>query len=168
LIATAMGVSREDAATMRLAARVHDLGKIALPDSILTKPGQLTPGEFALMKAHPQLGHDILVNFPQYRKGREIVLAHHERIDGAGYPQGLRGERIPLGARILAVADALDAMTSSRPYRPAMRLHQAMMELRIGRGTQWHAEVVDTVDRLLSFERQPLSFAATRTAVSTA
>src|SRR5262249_4484170 len=168
VIATALGASRDDVATMRLAARVHDLGKIALPDSVLSKPGRLTPGELTLMKTHPQLGHDILMRFPQYRKGREIVLAHHERIDGAGYPRGLSGDRIPLGARVLAVADALDAMTSSRPYRPAMRLHQAMTELRIGRGTQWSAEVVDAVDRLVNAAQPALSFASAAVAVSPA
>jgi HD-GYP domain-containing protein (c-di-GMP phosphodiesterase class II) len=159
LIAAKMGVSREEIATMTLAARVHDLGKIALPDSILSKPGKLTPGELTLMKAHPQLGCDILDKFPQYRKGRKIVLAHHERIDGTGYPRGLSGDQIPLGARILAVADALDAMTSSRPYRPAFRLHQAMTELRLGRGTQWSAAVVDTVDHLLAGAAPQLAFA---------
>jgi HD-GYP domain-containing protein (c-di-GMP phosphodiesterase class II) len=164
LIAAEMGLSREDVTTIRLAARVHDLGKIALPDSILSKPGRLTGGEFTLMKAHPQLGYDILAKFPLYRRGREIVLAHHERIDGKGYPRGLAGNRIPLGARILAVADALDAMTSNRPYRPAFRRHQAMTELRLGRGTQWSAEVVDAVDRLLDVPQPQLAFAATSAA----
>jgi HD-GYP domain-containing protein (c-di-GMP phosphodiesterase class II) len=158
MIAPAMGLSREDIATIRLAARVHDLGKIALPDAVLAKPGMLSPEEFALMKQHPQQGCDILAKFPQYRKGREIVLAHHERIDGRGYPRGLRGPEIPLGAQILAVADALDAMTSNRPYRPAMPLHQAMTELRLGRGTQWSAAVVDTLDRLINVEQRELSF----------
>jgi HD-GYP domain-containing protein (c-di-GMP phosphodiesterase class II) len=159
LIAAAMALSREEAATLRLAARVHDLGKIALPDSILCKTGKLTPGEFTLMKAHPALGCEILAKFPLYRKGREIVLSHHERVDGGGYPRGLREEQIPLGARILAVADALDAMTSNRPYRPAMSRHQALGELHFGRGTQWSAEVVDAVDRLMAARQPALSFA---------
>jgi HD-GYP domain-containing protein (c-di-GMP phosphodiesterase class II) len=167
MIAPAMGLSREDVATIRLAARVHDLGKIALPDSVLSKEGKLTSEEFALMKQHPQHGCDILAKFPQYSKGRQIVLAHHERIDGRGYPRGLRGAQIPLGAQILAVADALDAMTSDRPYRPAMPLHQAMTELRLGRGTQWSAAVVDTLDRLLNVEQRELSF-GTAGALSTA
>ena len=159
VIASAMSLSRDDVATIKLAARVHDLGKIALPDSVLGKPGKLSPDGLALMKSHPQIGFEILAKFPQYRKGREIVLAHHERIDGRGYPRGLRSDQIPIGARILAVADALDAMTSSRPYRPAMRVHQAITELRMGRGTQWSAEVVDTVNRLLDGGQPALAFA---------
>jgi HD-GYP domain-containing protein (c-di-GMP phosphodiesterase class II) len=158
VIAPAMGLSREEVESIRLAARVHDLGKIALPDSILGKDGKLTGGEFALMKEHPRHGWEILSNFPQYRKGRNIVLAHHERIDGKGYPRGLRGKQIPIGAQILAVADALDAMTSDRPYRRALPLHQAMTELRLGRGTQWSAAVVDAVDKLLEVEKRELSF----------
>jgi HD-GYP domain-containing protein (c-di-GMP phosphodiesterase class II) len=166
VIASAMGVSHDDVATFRLAARVHDLGKIGLPDAVLGKEGKLTEEEFALMKAHPQLGCEILSKFPQYRKGRAIVLAHHERVDGGGYPRGLRGKQIPLGAQILAVADALDAMTSDRPYRAALPLHQAMTELRLGRGTQWSVSVVDALDRLLNVEQRELSFGSAIGAVS--
>ncbi len=158
MIASAMGLSPDDVVTLRLAARVHDLGKIGLPDSVLKKEGKLAPEEFALMKEHPRRGHEILAKFPQYRKGRDIVLAHHERMDGKGYPNGLRAERIPLGAQIVAVADALDAMTSDRPYRAALPLHQAMTELRLGRATQWSPAVVDTVERLLNVEKRELSF----------
>jgi HD-GYP domain-containing protein (c-di-GMP phosphodiesterase class II) len=157
-IASVIGMKPEDVATLRLAARVHDLGKIGLPDSVLLKEGKLTPEEFALMKEHPRRGHEILAKFPQYRKGRDIVLAHHERFDGKGYPNGLRADRIPLGAQIVAVADALDAMTSDRPYRAALPLHQAMTELRLGRATQWSPMVVDTVERLLNVEKRELSF----------
>jgi len=128
---------------IRLAARVHDLGKIAVPDAVLHKEGRLTDAEFALMKRHPQDGADILAKFPEYRRGRELVLAHHERVDGRGYPRGLSGSEIPLGARIIAVADAWDAMTSNRPYRAALDQEVALGELMRGRGTQWDAEVVD-------------------------
>jgi HD-GYP domain-containing protein (c-di-GMP phosphodiesterase class II) len=157
MIATAMGMSPDDVATLRLAARVHDLGKIGLPDSVLRKEGKLAPDEFALVKQHPRRGHEILSKFPQYRKGRAIVLAHHERVDGKGYPDGVRADRIPIGAQIVAVADALDAMTSDRPYRAALPLHQAMTELRLGRATQWSPAVVDAVDRLLNVEKRELS-----------
>jgi len=157
-IAAAMGMKPDAVVTLRLAARVHDLGKIGLPDSILRKPGKLSPDEFALMREHPRRGHEILAKFPQYHQGRDIVLWHHERFDGNGYPNGLSGDRIPIGAQIVAVADALDAMTSERPYRPALPLHQAMTELRLGRATQWSPAVVDTVERLLMVETPELSF----------
>lgn len=120
------------------------------------------------MKAHSRHGYEILAKFPQYRKGREIVLAHHERVDGKGYPRGLRADRIPIGAQIVAVADALDAMTSDRPYRAALPLHQAMTELRLGRGTQWSPAVVDTVDRLLNVEKRELSFGGALNGLQTA
>jgi HD-GYP domain-containing protein (c-di-GMP phosphodiesterase class II) len=162
-IATAMGMRPDDVATLRLAARVHDLGKIGLPDTILLKEGKLSPEEFALMKEHPRRGHEILAKFPQYRKGRAIVLAHHERFDGKGYPTGLAAGRIPVGAQIVAVADALDAMTSDRPYRAALPLHQAMTELRLGRATQWSPTVVDTVDRLVTVTKRELTFGDTAT-----
>jgi putative nucleotidyltransferase with HDIG domain len=126
-----------------LAARVHDLGKIATPDAVLHKEGRLTDEEFAVMKKHPNDGAEILAKFPDYSRGRELVLAHHERIDGRGYPRGLRGDEIPLGARTIAVADAWDAMTSDRPYRKALALEVALAELLRGRGTQWDSSVVD-------------------------
>jgi putative nucleotidyltransferase with HDIG domain len=132
-----------DVEMIRLAARVHDLGKIAVPDAVLHKDGRLTDEEFALMKKHPQDGADILAKFPEYRRGRELVLAHHERMDGRGYPRGLTGAEIPMGARIIAVADAWDAMTSNRPYRKALDQDIALGELMRGRGTQWDADVVD-------------------------
>lgn len=134
---------------IRLAARVHDLGKIAVPDEVLHKPGRLTDAEFELMKKHPETGAEILAKFPEYRRGRELVLAHHERIDGRGYPRGLSGPAIPLGARIIAVADAWDAMTSSRPYRVALDLDVALAELLRGRGTQWDHDVVDAFAQTL-------------------
>jgi HD-GYP domain-containing protein (c-di-GMP phosphodiesterase class II) len=128
---------------IRLAARVHDLGKIAVPDAVLHKHGRLTEEEFELMKRHPRDGAEILAKFPEYRRGRELVLAHHERIDGRGYPMGLSGTEIPIGARIIAVADAWDAMTSDRPYRTALAHDVALGELLRGRGTQWDGSVVD-------------------------
>ena len=128
---------------IRLAARVHDLGKIAVPDEVLHKQGRLTDAEFELMKKHPETGAEILAKFPEYRRGRELVLAHHERIDGLGYPRGLAGAAIALGARVIAVADSWDAMTSDRPYRKALDTEVALGELLRGRGTQWDAEVVD-------------------------
>jgi len=121
---------------IRLAARVHDLGKIAIPDEVLHKSGRLSSEEFEVMKQHPETGAEILAKFPEYKRGRELVLAHHERIDGRGYPRGLAGSAIALGARIIAVADSWDAMTSDRPYRVALDGDVALAELMRGRGTQ--------------------------------
>lgn len=134
---------------IRLAARVHDLGKIAVPDEVLHKQGRLSAAEFDLMKKHPATGAEILAKFPEYRRGRELVLAHHERIDGLGYPRGLAGSEIALGARIIAVADSWDAMTSNRPYRAALDPDIALAELLRGRGTQWDPGVVDAFAQTL-------------------
>jgi putative nucleotidyltransferase with HDIG domain len=138
-----LGLPDREVQLIRLAARVHDLGKIAVPDEVLHKQGRLTAAEFELMKKHPQTGVEILEKFPDYKRGRELVLAHHERMDGRGYPRGLSGNEIPIGARIIAVADSWDAMTSDRPYRTALDPEVALGELLRGRGTQWDAEVVD-------------------------
>jgi putative nucleotidyltransferase with HDIG domain len=134
---------------IRLAARVHDLGKIAVPDEVLHKQGRLTEAEFDLMKKHPETGAEILAKFPEYRRGRELVLSHHERMDGLGYPHGLVGGAIALGARIIAVADSWDAMTSDRPYRKALDAEVALAELLRGRGTQWDTAVVDAFAQTL-------------------
>jgi putative nucleotidyltransferase with HDIG domain len=142
-IAHQMHLAESEVELIRLAARVHDLGKIAVPDEVLNKHGRLTDEEFAIMKKHPVTGAEILSKFPEYRKGRELVLAHHERVDGRGYPRGLERDQIPFGARVIAVADSWDAMTSDRPYRQAMDSHVAMSELLRGRGIQWDATVVD-------------------------
>jgi len=138
-----LGLPDREVEVIRLAARVHDLGKIAIPDEILHKQGRLSPAELELMKKHPETGAEILAKFPAYRHGRELVLAHHERIDGLGYPRGLAGAAIALGARIIAVADSWDAMTSDRPYRKALEAEVALAELFRGRGTQWDPRVVD-------------------------
>jgi HD-GYP domain-containing protein (c-di-GMP phosphodiesterase class II) len=124
------------------AARVHDIGKIAIPDRILNKPDRLTEEERAEMESHPQRGADFLARYADFRRGVRIVLHHHERIDGNGYPLGLRGDDIPFGARLIAVADAFDAMTSDRPYRKGMSIAQAAGVLSQGSGTQWDSVIV--------------------------
>lgn len=133
------------------AARVHDIGKISVPDEVLRKPGTLTPEERKLMEAHVEIGAQLLQGYKDFARGKEIVRHHHERWDGGGYPAGLREMEIPLGARVIAVADSFDAMTSDRPYRRAFSTEKAMQILREGRGTQWDARIVD-------------AFLATRTA----
>lgn len=160
-IARQMHLPQSELELIRLAARVHDLGKIAVPDDVLHKQGRLTDEEFAIMKKHPVIGAEILSKFPEYRRGRELVLAHHERVDGRGYPRGLQRDEIPLGARVIAVADSWDAMTSDRPYRQAMDEQVAMAELMRGRGIQWDATIVEafaaTMPDLVSpeFELEP-------------
>jgi putative nucleotidyltransferase with HDIG domain len=155
-IARAMRLPGGEVETIRLAARVHDLGKIGVPDSVLLKPGALTPEEKALMDSHPAIGAEILSRFPEYRRGRELVLSHHERIDGKGYPTRADGSQLSLGAKIIAVADALDAMTSDRPYRKALPIDIALAELRRGKGLQWAPEVVEAAEKLLESPQTPL------------
>ena len=116
---------------------------IAVPDSILLKPGRLQPEEWALVRAHPDHGAHLLQHVPGLGAGIEIVRFHHERFDGAGYPLGLRGTAIPLGARIFAIADALDAITTDRPYRPTRTWEEARIEILQGRGTHFDPTVVD-------------------------
>ena len=126
-----------------LTGLLHDLGKIGVPDHVLLKPGRLTSDEFDLIKMHPEIGHRILQPIPELAFALPGVLHHHERIDGCGYPHGLSGDDIPLQARILAVADAFDAMTSSRTYRAAMSEEKARAILLEGAGIQWDTDVVD-------------------------
>ena len=125
-IARQLHLPESEVELIRLAARVHDLGKIAVPDEVLHKEGRLTDEEFAIMKQHPATGAEILAKFPEYRRGRELVLAHHERIDGRGYPARPGGADDSAGRAIIAVADAWDAMTSDRPYRTALDPHVAL------------------------------------------
>jgi putative nucleotidyltransferase with HDIG domain len=131
------------------AAAVHDLGKIAVPDRVLLKPGPLTPEERTAMSVHTEIGARILGQFHLFRSGASIVLHHHEAYDGSGYPHGLAGDAIPIGARVVAVADAFDAMTSDRPYRSAMSIEEAIARLRTGAGQQWDPIVVDALLALL-------------------
>lgn len=155
-LAEGMGLSAKEVETIRLAARVHDLGKIGVPDHVLRKPGPLTAEEWELMERHVQIGYDILSRFADFKDCRQLVLMHHERADGAGYPNALNegsdpeGYRLLRGAQIIAVADALDAMTSDRPYRSALTLDAAMSEFRRHRGQQWLPEVVDMLEVLVA------------------
>jgi putative nucleotidyltransferase with HDIG domain len=118
-------------------ALLHDIGKIAIPDGVLRKPSSLNEEEWEAMRTHPQTGHDILQAVDFLRPAADIVLAHHERWDGGGYPRGLAGEEVPLGARIFMVADAFDAMTSDRVYRSAMPAEEALAEILRHSGTQF-------------------------------
>jgi putative two-component system response regulator len=142
-IAAEMGLSFEQLRDLRVAGSLHDLGKVAVPLEILSKPGKLTDIEFAMVKTHPQVGYDILRPLKLPAIISQIILQHHERLDGSGYPLGLRGREILPEARILGVADVLEAMCSHRPYRPALGLDLAFEELQRGRGTAYDPDVVD-------------------------
>ncbi len=142
-IARILGISDTACQEIYLAGLLHDLGKIGIPDHILHKGGPLTNEEFAVIKQHPEIGHRIIEQLGKLHFVLPGVLYHHERWDGKGYPHGLKQESIPLMARILAVADSFDAMTSSRPYRGAMPIEQAAAVIRGGVGQQWDAAIVD-------------------------
>jgi hypothetical protein len=132
-----------EVALILAAARVHDIGKIGIPDVILHKADRLTAEERAVMELHPVHGANLLRRYGDFARGVDIVLHHHEQMDGNGYPNHLRGAEIPFGARVIAVADSFDAMTSDRPYRKGMQVHKAAEILRAGRGTQWDPHIVD-------------------------
>ena len=141
-LARDVGLSEDAVELIEQAASVHDLGKIGIPDRILLKPGPLTEAERTAMWLHTEIGARILEQFDLFRSGTEIVLHHHEAYDGSGYPAGLAGESIPFGARIVAIADAFDAMTADRPYRRALPVEEAVTRLREGAGKQWDASLV--------------------------
>jgi len=141
-IARAMGLPEREVEMIVAAARVHDLGKIATDNRVLFKQSSLTDEERRLIEEHPGEGGELAGKFSMFRRGRLYIRHHHERWDGSGYPDGLAGEQIPLGARIIAVADAYDAMTSDRPYRAALPHEIALVEIRRGAGTQFDPDVV--------------------------
>jgi len=159
-IAREMGLSEERIEGIRMAGLIHDLGKIGLPAEILSKPGQINEPELSLVKTHPELGHNMLktIDFPW--PIAQMVLQHHERMDGSGYPLGLTGAEILLEARILAVADVVEAIASHRPYRPALGLKKALQEISRNSGILYDSEVVNVCLRLFveqgfRFEQEP-------------
>jgi len=138
-----LGMNSSEQEGLRVAASMHDIGKISIPAEILSKPGKLSPIEYSLIQGHAQAGYDVLkgVKFPW--PVAEVALQHHERMDGSGYPQGLKGEAILLEARIVAVADVVEAMSSHRPYRAGLGIEKALAEIERGKGTAFDPEVVD-------------------------
>jgi len=145
-----MGLPKEQAEGTRVAGLMHDIGKMSIPAEILAKPSKLSETEFDLIKAHPQVAYDILksIDFPW--PVADIILQHHERLDGSGYPNGLKGEEILLEARILGTADVVEALSSHRPYRPALGIDKALEEIEKNKGTLYDPEVVDACVRLFS------------------
>src|SRR5579859_1061469 len=142
-IARAMGLSGEKIRVIARGAFLHDIGKMAIPDAILRKPGALTESETEIMREHCYRGYQMLKKIPFLSEAAEIVYAHQERFDGTGYPRGLRGQNIPLGARLFAVADTLDAITSDRPYRAAQTIQAAREEIKRFSSTQFDPKIVE-------------------------
>jgi two-component system response regulator RpfG len=145
LIADAVGLERDEAESIELAAPLHDIGKIGIPDQILLKPGKLDEAEWQVMRRHPLIGHEILKGSASkyVRMGALIALGHHEKYDGTGYPNGLVADHIPLCARIVAVADVFDALTSPRPYKPAWPAERAFLYLAAQRGRHFDPRLAD-------------------------
>jgi HD-GYP domain-containing protein (c-di-GMP phosphodiesterase class II) len=145
-----LGLKEDNSEGLTMAAFVHDIGKILVPADILSKPGKLTKPELDMLKDHTQIGYEILktIEFPWPLA--KIVLQHHERMNGSGYPGGLSGEQIILEARILAVADVVEAMSSHRPYRPALGIEKALEEINQNRGILYDARVVDACVKLFT------------------
>jgi len=148
-IAASMDCSEKDIESLKIAGILHDVGKIAVPDSILLKPDKLTKEEYLIIKNHPTIGENILKPVILLDKERKIIQCHHERWDGKGYPLGISGNDIPFLARILAVADSFDAMTNNRPYRPAMSIEKAVEELVKNKNTQFDPDIVEALIKII-------------------
>jgi putative nucleotidyltransferase with HDIG domain len=142
-IAREMGLGEQQIEGLHIAALLHDIGKISVPSEYLAKPSTLSSQEKAIIKCHTEIGYDILKNIHFPWPVAEIVYQHHEHLDGSGYPRGLTDQDILLEAKILSVADVVEAMSSHRPYRPSLGITNALDEIRGGRGTRYHAASVD-------------------------
>ncbi|WP_244873477.1 HD-GYP domain-containing protein [Brevibacillus reuszeri] len=144
-IALEMGLPRKVCEQIHLGGLLHDIGKIGIPESVLLKPTKLSDEEYDLIKQHPVIGYEMVKHITFFKKNGvlDAILYHHERFDGKGYPHGLRGKEIPLIARILAIADSFDAMTSNRVYRDKSNLTYAINQIRSNKGTQYDPEIVD-------------------------
>jgi len=147
-IAQEMGLSNNTVDNIRMAGIIHDIGKISVPAEILVKPGKITDIEMSLIKVHPQSGYDILKDVELPYPIAESVLQHHERLDGSGYPQGLKADQILLEARIISVADVAEAIASHRPYRPAKGIDVALEEIENNKGILYDEQVVEVCLKL--------------------
>lgn len=141
LLAKMLGLSDDEIQEIHIAAHLHDIGKIGIPDSVLLKPGRLDDEEWKMMKRHPQIGADILAKSPRFSRISAIILHHHERYDGKGYPFGAKKQEIPLGSRIIAVCDSIDAMASARAYRKALPLDTVYEEIEKNIGLMYDPDV---------------------------
>jgi HD-GYP domain-containing protein (c-di-GMP phosphodiesterase class II) len=162
-----LGLEEPLLANLEIAALLHDIGKVGIPDAILRKPGKLEPDEYALMKKHPEYGWAVLRMLPGFERAALDILHHHESFDGKGYPAGLKETEIPIVSRIVSVIDAFDAMVSSRPYRKGLPFDEAVRRLILASGTQFDPVVVQC---FLSFAQTEMAgvFAAAGTSVSSA
>ena len=160
-LAERLRLSPDEVWQVTVAGQLHDLGKIAVRDAILFKPGTLTEEEMAIMRQHCAVGYDVIRQFSNLEPVARLVRAHHERYDGAGYPDGIGGAQLPIGAAIVAVADAFDAMRSNRPYRKTMPMAKSLEVLKRGLGTQWHPVVGATFIQLLLEDADALRAATT-------
>jgi len=147
-LACVMGLRGFMIQDIHIAAHLHDIGKMGVPENILNKKGKLLPHEWAQIQQHPEIGYTILCKSKQLHNIAEVVFHHHERWDGKGYPSGLAKDKIPLGSRIIAVADGIDAMTSARPYREAMTWQACMEEVQLNKGIQFDPVVVEATEKL--------------------
>lgn len=154
LIGRRFNLDKEDMDALKFGAILHDIGKIGVDGGILFKTGRLTPEEFEMVKKHPEMGTEIIKGVEFLKRAEPIILYHHERYDGKGYPQGLKGKEIPLLARIVSVVDAYEAMTSNRPYKKAKSKQEAEEELKRERGRQFDPEVVDIFLEILKEEEK--------------
>jgi HD-GYP domain-containing protein (c-di-GMP phosphodiesterase class II) len=148
-------ISGPEAMLIETSARLHDIGKIGIPDNILKKAGILLPEEMAVMRTHSQKGAELIAKYKDFSRGAMMIKHHHERWDGGGYPSGLKDYAIPFGARVIAVVDSFDAMTSDRPYRKALSIDRAIQILQEGRGTQWDPNIVNAfVDMIMKLMKE--------------
>ena len=146
-----LSIAGPEATLIEISARLHDIGKIGIPDLILLKPGKLTPEEMSVMQTHAEKGAELIAKYKDFSRGAAIIRHHHERWDGQGYPARLKEHEIPFGARVIAVADSFEAMTSDRPYRKALSIEKAIQILLEGRGKQWDPNIVNVfVDMIIS------------------
>lgn len=166
-VARELGIEEEALADIEIAALLHDIGKVGIPDAILNKPARLTPEEYDLMKKHPEYGWAVLRQVPGMKSASLIILHHHESFDGKGYPGNLKQEEIPIGSRIVSVIDAFDAMVSNRPYRQGLPFAEAEWRLVESSGTQFDPDVVRHFLPLARAEMTAV-FAAAGTSISAA
>jgi hypothetical protein len=153
-LARRLKLARTEVDTLEAAAKIHDLGKVSIADEILQKPGPLSPEEFETIKAHSVIGSEIAAKLSAYKPGIRIIRHHHEWYDGSGYPDGLKGDEIPMGARILTIADAYDAMTNARPYRAPLEVEEVLEQLQKGKGSHYDPRLVDQFCELIQEELQ--------------